>query len=125
MSAKLTELGAAHVQIHGSQKDGDRQAAIDAFQDNGVHVILVNSQAGGASVSLHDVKHERPRTSLLVPSWNAADVKQCLGRIRRCGGTAVVQKIVLAAGTIQERVAASLQRKLKNIDSLNDADLAP
>lgn len=111
--------------VHGSQKDAERQAAIDAFNANELTVASVNLAAGGCALSLHDLLHERQRVSYLVPSYNAAEVKQALGRIRRDGGTAVVQKFVIAAGTLMERVAKSLEVKIACIDSLNDADLMP
>lgn len=122
--AKLLEASVPCASIHGGQKDTDRQAGIDAFQANGVHAIAVMTEAGGAALSLHDERKERPRVSLILPSWNSATVKQCLGRIRRCNGTHAVQYFVLAAGTVQERVAATLRTKLGNIDALNDADLS-
>ena len=111
--------------VHGTQKDAERQAAIDAFQANELTVASVNVSAGGCALSLHDARHERQRVSYLVPSFNAAEVKQALGRIRRDGGTAVVQKFVIAAGTLMERVAKALEVKLECIASLNDNDLMP
>lgn len=111
--------------IHGMQKDDHRQADIDAFQKNEVPVISVMVEAGGAAISLHDELKQRPRVSLLLPPYNAASAKQCLGRIRRCEGTHATQYFVLAAGTIQEKVAKTLQAKLNNIDTLNDTDLLP
>lgn len=124
--AALAKRGVAFSSIHGGQTKADvRQANIDAFQNNEVHCISVMTEAGGAALSLHDVHHARSRVSLILPSWNAATVKQCLGRIRRCEGTHATQYFVLAAKTVQERVALTLQRKLGNIDALNDADLLP
>lgn len=130
--AAMEKRGIQTVSIHGGQTDTAgkvRQSQVDAFQNNDVHCISVMAQAGGAALSLHDVHHQRPRTSLMLPSWSAAEVKQCLGRIRRCEGTHSTQYFVLAAGTVHERVARSLKRKLGNIDAFNeaitDADLIP
>lgn len=117
--------GFAPASVYGGQREADRQAGIDAFQANACHCISVMAEAGGAALSLHDERKERPRTSLILPGWNAATVKQILGRIRRCNGTHATQIFVLAAGTVQERVAASLKRKLACIDALNDGDLMP
>jgi hypothetical protein len=111
--------------IYGGQNDSDRQRLIDAFQANEIHVASINVSAGGVALSLHDLAHERQRVSYLVPSYNAAEVKQALGRIRRVGGTSVVQRFVIAAGTRMELVAARLSVKLACIDSLNDNDLEP
>lgn len=111
------------VAIHGDQKDAERQDCIDRFNRNDAVVASVNAAAGGCALSLHDVLHERQRVSYLIPSFNAAEVKQAFGRIRRVGGTRVVQRFALAAGTLMEKVAVSLNRKLSCIDSLNDNDL--
>lgn len=121
---KLRELGVERIcRIYGGQKDSDRQADIDAFQRNEVHAASVQFKAGGAAVSLHDELKARPRESFIIPAYEAADIKQALGRIRRCEGTHATQHFVLAAGTLQERVAEVLERKLSVIDTLNDSDL--
>ena len=65
--------------------------------------------------SLHDERKERPRVSLILQSWNSSTVKQCLGRIRRCNGTHATQHFVLAAGTVQERVAATLDASIRTM----------
>lgn len=111
--------------IYGGQKDTERQTGIDAFQNNRAHIAVVNIEAGGAGLSLHDASHTRPRESFLIPAYSAASVKQALGRIRRVNGTFATQNFVIAAGTIQERVKVSLDLKTKNIDALNDGDLFP
>ena len=111
--------------VYGGQKDEDRQSDIDAFQRNERRVASVMAKAGGASLSLHDERHERPRVAYVVPAYEADLIRQCLGRIRRCGGTHAVQFFALAAGTIQERVAVALERKLNNIQALNQQDLLP
>lgn len=110
-------------QIYGGQKDEDRQKAIDKFQANQLHVMIVMTAAGGAALSLHDTRHERQRVSLITPSFNAAEVRQALGRIRRCNGTSVEQYFVLAAKTIEDQVSRKLEAKLNNIDTINDNDL--
>ena len=64
----------------------------------------------------------RPRVSLILPGWDAKMIKQCLGRIRRCGGGHATRKFLFAAGTVQERVAARMQQKIRNLDAFNFAD---
>lgn len=119
--AALKALGHDTASVYGGQKEEDRQGGIDAFQANRVFSISVMAEAGGAALSLHDVLQERQRVSQLVPAYNAPTVKQCLGRIQRCGGTYTAQHFVLAAGTVQERVAAAMNRKLVNLDAFNGA----
>jgi SNF2 family DNA or RNA helicase len=119
----LASNGIEYGEVYGGQKEEERQLAIDRFQANELHVMIVMTAAGGAALSLHDTKHERPRVSLITPSFNAAEVRQALGRIRRCNGTNVEQYFVLAAKTIEDQVSRKLEAKLNNIDTLNDNDL--
>ena len=42
--------------IHGEQTDEERQRAIFEFQEDKKHVIIVQIQAGGVGLSLHDTK---------------------------------------------------------------------
>ena len=119
----LKDKGVAYASIYGGQKDAERQEGIDAFQRNDIHVLVAMAAAASCALSAHDERHERPRVSLISPGYNASDVKQGLGRIRRVNGTKAVQHFVLAAESVEERVAKTLERKLANIDSLNDGDL--
>lgn len=123
IEAALRKAGVAFANIYGGQNERDRQAGIDAFQANEVHVMVGMSSACGVALSLHDVKHERPRVSLISPGWSSSELKQALGRIRRVGGTAATQRIVLAAGSVEERVARAVRRKVENLDALVDGDL--
>ncbi len=111
--------------IYGDQPREERQAAIDNFQANRVHVMLATLDAGGVGIDLHDVHNTRRRVSFLTPGDNASAVVQALGRVWRQGGTPTVQTFVLAAGTVEERIHKSLERKLKNINTLNSGDLQP
>lgn len=133
MVASLKARGVMNVsQIYGTgsdgrpQKDTDRDRNKDLFQNNTNHAIVVNCEAGGVALSLHDELQERMRVSHIVPSYNASSVRQALGRIRRVDGTHAAQNFVIAAGTVMERVAAALERKLANLDALlTDEDLMP
>jgi hypothetical protein len=121
---KLGEYEVGEIgEIHGDQTPDERQGWIDKFQANKCHVILVMTAAGGTGLSLHDDKKERPRASLITPGVSASEFRQALGRIHRVGGTPVVQTIVLASGTIEERVYEAIQRKTTGIDSVNGVNL--
>ena len=120
---ELTKRGVKYASIYGGQSDSERQAGIDSFQRNETHVMVGMMQACSVALSLHDELHERPRVSLISPSYSASDVIQALGRIRRVGGTTATQKIVLAAGSVEERVAEAVQRKIDCIETLSDRDL--
>lgn len=116
--------GVPYASIYGGQSERERQAGIAAFQNNEVHVMVGMSSACGVALSLHDDRHERPRVSLISPSYSASELLQALGRIRRVGGTHATQRIVLAAGSVEERVASAVNGKIDNIGALTDADLS-
>ncbi len=120
---ELAKKGVKYASIYGGQRDSERQAGIDSFQRNETHVMVGMMQACSVALSLHDERHERPRVSLISPSYSASDVMQALGRIRRVGGTTATQKIVLAADSVEERVAGAVQRKIDCIETLSDRDL--
>jgi hypothetical protein len=108
--------------IDGNQTADQRQAAIDAFQNDEVHCIVVNIAAGGTGLSLHDVRGDRPRISLICPTFNAKDYQQVLGRIHRNGAKSdSVQKVLVARDTIEEVVMTSIRAKLANQHEIHGA----
>ena len=120
----LDRKGLRYASIYGGQRDSERQGGIDAFQSNEIHVIIGMAAACSVALSLHDERHERPRVSLISPGYSASEFSQGLGRIRRVGGTTAVQKIVIAAGSVEEKVGRSIERKMSNLTALTDLDLA-
>jgi hypothetical protein len=123
VQAALEKARVIYASIYGGQNEKERQIGIEAFQDNRIHVMVGMSSACGVALSLHDVKHERPRVSLISPGYSCSELKQALGRIRRVGGTTATQRIVLAANSVEERVARAVNRKIDNLDALVDGDL--
>lgn len=111
--------------ICGGQSDADRMKAQDSFQDNTSNCIIVATQAGGVALSLHDVHHVRQRVSYITPSFRSDELVQTLGRIRRSHGTSVTQYISIAVGTVEEKVAAKLNKKLRCVDTINASDVNP
>jgi len=106
--------------IEGGQKS-DRQQVIDDFQADKTNCIVVNTAAGGTGISLHDVKGERPRVSLISPQFSAKDHVQVLGRIHRNGMQSdALQKILVASGSVEEAVMSSMQRRLDNLKTLQN-----
>jgi hypothetical protein len=86
--------------------------------------MIANLAAGNAGVSLHDLIGNHPRGSIISPSYSAINLLQALGRCHRAEGkTTVIQKILFAAGTIEEEACKRVQSKLQNLDALNDGDL--
>jgi superfamily II DNA or RNA helicase len=110
--------------VNGEIKDKDRQQNIDDFQNDKQRVILVNLAAGGAGLSLHDITGKHPRLALISPSYSAVNMRQATGRVwRDSAKSKSVQKIIFVSGTIEERVCDSVNKKLSNLDLLNDGDL--
>lgn len=112
--------------VFGGQSQQHRDGCIADFQNGKARVIVCNIKAGGVGVSLHDVDGEYPRTALILPTNNAVEMGQALGRVHRAGGKSRSrQLVVFAAGSIEEEICASTRRKLASIATLNDGDLAP
>lgn len=110
--------------IWGNQSTDERQSMIDAFQADETKVMLCQIQSGGVGVSLHDERGERPRSSLICPTYSAIDLKQALGRIHRAGAKSkAIQRIIFAADSIEETVMKKVRAKLHNIETLNDGDI--
>lgn len=126
--SQLTEaLNGSHVfsdnrsLIFGGQKKEERDREIAEFQSDENRVCIAMIQAGGVGISLHDLNGNHPRVSLITPGYNAVELKQALGRIHRAGGkTKCIQRILFAAGTVEEEACISVRKKLKNIAILND-----
>lgn len=110
--------------IHGNQSNIQRDAAIESFQNDSERVIVANIKAGGVGVSLHDLNGKHSRVSLVSPTYSAQDLVQALGRVHRAGGKSKsLQRIIFAADTIEEEVAAAVMKKIDRIKMLNDGDL--
>jgi superfamily II DNA or RNA helicase len=111
--------------VYGGQSSAERQAGIDAFQEDRVRYICVNVEAGGVGLSLQDIRGQYPRRSLICPPWSGKSLRQVLWRVHRAGGKSKsLQTIVVAAGTIEEKVRRRVEAKLHCLDLLNDNDLA-
>jgi len=101
-----------------------RSKVIKDFQDNKEKIIVLMMQAGGASISLHDLHGGHQRVSLICPTYRPIDLKQVLGRTYRANSkTPPIMKLVYAANTIERQVAHVVNSKLDNISALNDGDL--
>jgi len=112
--------------ICGGQKLKDRNRFIKAFQDDLSPYIVSNMRAGGVGTSLHDLHGNRPRVSLISPSFSAQDTKQALGRIYRAGAKSpAIQRIIFIANTVEHGVCETVKKKIGRIDTLNDGDFEP
>jgi hypothetical protein len=126
--AELRRRLACDNYIDGTQtgKPEVRQACIDRFMSNEDRLTIVNSEAGGVSVSLHDIHGGHPRVGLVMPDYSARRMLQVFGRFPRVGGkTRSLYRVLLAANTVEESVHRAFRRRAGNLEALNDADLSP
>lgn len=120
----LKDKDIGYAEITGRQTDEERQDCINSFQNNEVRVIVCMNQAGGSTISLHDVTGRFPRISIISPSFSRIELMQILGRIYRSGcKSPCLQKIILCADTYEENIARILTSKKETLDKLTDEDL--
>jgi len=106
--------------IVGAQKRSEREAMRLRFELNEANLILVNSEAGGTSLDLHDLYGDHPRMSLISPTYNPYTLKQIFGRVQRDGSKSTsFQRIVYVGGTQEEKVCAKVREKIKAFDTVN------
>jgi hypothetical protein len=113
------------VSVFGGQTQAERDRAVASFQADQARVCVCMIQAGGVGLSFHDLHGNHPRESIISPGWSGTELVQTLGRTRRDGArTKSVNRIVFAAGTVEEQVAAKVRAKLDAIATINDGDLS-
>lgn len=107
------------------QSHAKSMSAIRRFQNDTSRIIVLNAEAGGDSIDLHDTRGQYPRSALIPPTYNAITLKQIFGRVRRDGGKSKsIQRMIYAKGTVEEKICATVAARLGSIDALNDGDLA-
>lgn len=122
--AKNRKFDGKIAKIVGGQTAKGRASDIDGFQADTKRIMIANLAAGNAGVNLHDLNGNFPRASIVSPSFSAINMLQALGRIHRAEGkTKCLQKVMFAAGTIEQDACKKVQSKLNNLEALNDGDL--
>lgn len=111
--------------IRGEQDLDQREREIANFQADRTQVAIVQIQAGGVGLSLHQENPaRRPRVSFMSPTTHAIDLVQALGRIHRAGATEnVVQYICFAENSVEDKIYLNVNKKIDNIETLNDGDV--
>lgn len=105
----------------GGQNSKARAWFEQQFQANKIHALVNNIAAGGASVSLHDVTGERPRTAFIFPTDAVVNLVQATGRIDRVGGQSLSrQYIPCVQGALTERMVKRTREKMLALGTLND-----
>jgi superfamily II DNA or RNA helicase len=109
--------------IVGGQSAEERERNVQAFQRNENRIVICNIAAGGAGVSLHDVEGGHPRLSLVSPTFDVKSYIQTLGRIHRVGAkTPATQKILIASGTIEEKILKAMEQKRIAMETLHQKE---
>lgn len=109
----------------GNQTDKEKQKNIDDFQQGKTHYFLTTLKSGGTGLNLnHNCEASRPRVIILPPTWSVYELIQVLGRAQRITNLSqVVQIIAWFKGTVEEDVAARLEKKYNCIkELLNNKD---
>ncbi|MCS7008540.1 MAG: helicase-related protein, partial [Chthoniobacterales bacterium] len=125
LSKALMKNGIEACVMTGETSTEERTKLVCEFQDDKKRVFISTTAAGGAGISLHDVRGQFPRISYIMPSFNSIHIKQALGRAggRAGGKTKSITKIVFVKDTPEEKQGLALEQKINFIDSLNDGDL--
>lgn len=109
--------------IDGLTTGDGRQDIIDRFQADEEYCVILNSNAGGTGISLHDLHGNRQRVSLISPTFSVKTHMQVLGRTHRNGAKSdSVQKVLVAAGTLEEEVMEAVLRKAANLKMIHDGN---
>jgi superfamily II DNA or RNA helicase len=106
--------------ITGSDTMEHRMRLIDRFNADDEDIVVLNIKAGGLGIDLHGTSQGKHRMVLISPTYSGIDLKQALGRCHRAGGAKSIQKIVWAAGTLEERVCDKVRERLQRVSIFND-----
>ncbi len=108
----------------GARGAAIRQKNVDDFLHDRSPGIVLTTAAGSASIGLQDIYGNFPRLGLVSLGTNARDARQLFGRLPREGAkTPSMYRVILIAGTTEEKIHKKVSGKLDCLDTLNDADL--
>ncbi|MGH7666692.1 MAG: DEAD/DEAH box helicase [Candidatus Dormibacteria bacterium] len=115
LESHLRAAGITTLFLHGGVTPRRRDQMVADFQDGGVAVFLLSLRAGGVGLNLtratHVIHFDR--------WWNPAVEDQATDRAYRIGQERPVQvHKLLAQGTLEERIAALLERKRHLADAV-------
>jgi hypothetical protein len=110
--------------IFGQQTLEERDESIAAFNSDRSRVIVCNMNSGSVGISLNDQNGVFPRVSIISPGYSAQAIIQALGRVHRANTrTAVRQRIIFCANSVEESICENMKEKITNMAMLNDKDM--
>ena len=124
IKAVMGKVKADYSIIAGSWCNKKAEDEMSKFQSGKVKLALCQTDAASESIDLHDVVGDSPRHVIIFPTYKAVTLIQVHGRTVRSGGkTPVVQRLVYAAGGIEEKISRIVERRLENLSQLMDGEL--
>ncbi len=95
----------------------ERQANIDAFQNEKTDFCFYTAAAGGVALSLHaHAVWSRPRSAKLTPCWSDHQLIQTVGRGHRVTSKSNTrQSMMCFKGTVEESIAATYRKKMQGL----------
>lgn len=103
--------------LTGDQSHSQRMEAVDAFQAGKVPVIVCTIAAAGMGLTMTAASN----VLFVEQAWTPAAMDQALARCHRIGQrSSVTGWVMLARGTIDERMAQVLERKRDHVDRVTD-----
>ena len=114
----IREAGYSVVTITGDTAPEDRQNNVDRFQnDPDVRLLVANIAAGGVGITLTAASD----VAFAELPWRPGDLTQAEDRCHRIGQTETVTAwYLLAANTIEEKIAGMLDNKRAVVDETTD-----
>jgi SNF2 family DNA or RNA helicase len=118
---RLTDKDIPSAMLTGAIAQGDRSAAVEAFQGGKVRVLLLTTGAGSEGLTLTAAD----TAIFLQRPWSAVQNAQAEDRIHRIGQEAANVTIIdlVAVNTVEQHVAEALEVKAERLEELvRDAD---
>src|SRR5699024_3639340 len=116
---RLDRAGVRHTRLDGSMSMGQRDRAVERFRAGDADAFLISLKAGGFGLNLTEADY----VFVMDPWWNPAAEEQAVDRTHRIGQDRPVNVYrLIAADTIEEKVATLQQRKRELFTRVIDAE---
>jgi len=121
IDALMKEFSGMAVKVDGSVSGENRHQAVELFQnDPNVRIFVGNIKAAGVGLTLTAASN----VLFLELPWTPGDLTQAEDRCHRIGQKeSVTIHYLLAAGTIEEKIASLIDRKRRILDSVLDGTI--